>query len=157
MIQSRIHRKVSNGGPISEKIAYANSIAALKMDIWTDIGQGGYWWFWKSYFRGTQVLKGELFLFFNAKKILKQSRWYFFLKILVLELITGSRDYHEYHSNDEDEGNGIAKMKKRNDVILPDSSMQKLKTRMLIIRMKLMHVIRSFHFYLMTRVSVAIV
>ena len=97
------------------------------------------------------------FSFFNVKKILKQSRWYFFLKILVLELITGSRDYHEYHSNDEDEGNRIAKMKKRNDVILPDSSMQKLKTRMLIIRMKLMHVIRSFHFYLMTRVSVAIV
>ena len=41
-MQSRIHRKVSNGGPISEKIAYANSIAALKMEICTDIGQGGY-------------------------------------------------------------------------------------------------------------------
>ena len=30
---------------------------------------------------------------------------------------------------------------------------QKLKMRMLIVRMKLLHVIRSFHFYLMTRVS----
>ena len=80
-----------------------------------------------------------------------------FLRILLLELITGSRNYHECHSNHEDEENGIAKMKKRNDIILPDSSIQRLKTRMLIIRMKLMHVIRSFHFYLMTRVSVAIV
>ena len=100
------------------------------------------------------ILKGKLFLFFQCiVNIPKQSGQYFFLRILLLELITGSRDYHEYHSNDEHEGSGIAKMKKRNDVVLPDSSMQRLKTRILIIRMKLMHVIRSFHFYLMTRVS----
>ena len=67
--------------------------------------------------------------------------------------MTGSRDYHKQHSNDEGQGNGISKMKKRNDVILPGSSMQRLKKGMLIIRMKLMHVIRNFYFYLMARVS----
>ena len=40
----------------------------------------------------------------------------------------------------------------RDDIIL-DPSKQKLKLRLVILRMKMLHVIHSFHFYLMTRIK----
>ncbi|XP_057309578.1 gamma-tubulin complex component 5-like [Hydractinia symbiolongicarpus] len=52
-------------------------------------------------------------------------------------------------SSDEDEP---IRRAKKNDQLL-SANQQKLKNRMLILRMKMMHVIRNFHFYLMTRIQ----
>ena len=72
-----------------------------------------------------------------------------------LELVYQSRTQSSDDGDDDViEERPITKYKQHmlKDFVL-SSAHQKLKMRMVVLRMKMLHVIRSFHFYLMTRVS----
>lgn len=73
----------------------------------------------------------------------------FMLDTSFLELMS---DVSIHDGSDDDEP--VRRACKLKDMELPPQ-LQKLKLRMLVLRMKMLHTIRSFHFYLMTRVSLA--
>jgi len=94
-----------------------------------------------------QARYNEIFKF-----LLKVKRAIWTLEQLRFHELTSGSIYNKEtgeESCDEDEPIRISKK----NLVSLTSSQQQLKTRMLIIRMKIMHVMRNFHFYLMTRIE----
>lgn len=97
----------------------------------------------------TMIVQSRRFILINKRVFWK---W---VICFSLELVYQSRTQSSDDGDDDViEERPITKYKQHmlKDFVL-SSAHQKLKMRMVVLRMKMLHVIRSFHFYLMTRVS----
>lgn len=97
----------------------------------------------------TMIIQSRKFVLINKRVFWK---W---VICFSLELVYQSRTQSSDDGDDDViEKRPITKYKQHmlKDFVL-SSAHQKLKMRMVVLRMKMLHVIRSFHFYLMTRVS----